>query len=200
MPNSLSYRRNKHYLILCELHNSKIHGKTKNSDPHIENHYIVYDRFDPVTGVSLGLLDEYPELDTDNEYDSDYDMEDRELCNLNNEMKLLKEIYSSSNPQIYFLYNNHPTIRNYKNIVLNPNYIKPEIGEYIILPTQETIAILKTFWLRIIQKKWKKVFKERKYIISQHYNFSNLFIKEKMHNVCLNLPGLKGMLCNIKKF
>jgi hypothetical protein len=47
------------------------------------------------------------------------------------------------------------TIRNFAKIICNKNYIKPEIAECIILPTGETIAILKTFWIRIIQKVYK---------------------------------------------
>ena len=37
--------------------------------------------------------------------------------------------------------------------------LQPEIAECIILSGEETIAILKTFWIKIIQRKWKKVFK-----------------------------------------
>ena len=41
---------------------------------------------------------------------------------------------------------------------LNKN-LQPEIAECIILSGDETIAILKTFWIKIIQRKLKKVFK-----------------------------------------
>ena len=201
MQNGSRDVKNKNYLMLCELHYPGRHGKTEDSDPNIENHYLVYDRFDPKTGISFCHLDEYQELDTDNEYDSDDDMEERQLVNLNNEVNFLKEMYSNPanfNPQYFGI---HPTIRNYHNIILNPNYIKPEIGEYIILPTQEAIAILKTFWLRIIQKKWKKVFQERKNVIRQRCYLSNLSIREirgRWPSSCYNLPGLKGMLSDLK--
>ena len=45
--------KNKHYLMLCELHNPAFHGKDENSDPFIETHYLVYGRFDFKTGMSL---------------------------------------------------------------------------------------------------------------------------------------------------
>ncbi len=154
--------KNKYCLMLCELHHPEIHGKTDTSDPNIENHYLVYDRFIPNTGMSLGHLEEYGDLDTDDEYDSDNDMEERGFSNLNNEMKFLNEIYLNRGKVYSHNFGAHPTIRNYQNIISKKNYIKPEIGEYIILPTQEAIAILKTFWLRIFQRKWKKLFKERK--------------------------------------
>jgi hypothetical protein len=198
---SRDVNNNKHYLMLCELHYPGRHGKTHDSDPNIETHYLVYDRFDPITWISFCHLDYYEDVDTDNEYDSDDDMEERELVNLNNEMTFLKEMYSNPanfNPQ-YF--GTHPTIRNYHNIISKQNYIKPEIGEYIILPTQEAIAILKTFWLRIIQKKWRKVFQERKNVIRQRCNLSNLSIREirgRWPESCFNLPGLRGMLSDLK--
>ena len=48
---------------------------------------------------------------------------------------------------------------------LNKN-LQPEIAECIILSGDETIAILKTFWIKIIQRKWKKVF--RSYMWNQY--------------------------------
>ena len=200
MHSNNTQNNKKHYLMLCELHYPGRHGKSENSDPNIETHYLVYDRFDPITGISYSHLNEYEEYDTDDEYDSDSDIIDN-LVRINDEIAFLKQYYSNpahTNPR-YF--GKHPTIRNYHNIVLKSNYIKPEIGEYIILPTQESVAILKTFWLRIIQKKWKKVFQERKNVIKQRCNLSNLSIKEirgRWPQSCFNLPGLKGMLSDIK--
>jgi hypothetical protein len=44
--------------------------------------------------------------------------------------------------------------------------LQPEIAECIILSGGETIAVLKTFWIKIIQRKWKKVF--RSYMWNQY--------------------------------
>jgi hypothetical protein len=176
MQNNASAFQKKYYLMLCELHHPGRHGKDDNSDPHIESHYLVYDRFEPSTGISLCHLEEYEEYNTDDDSD---DGESNILCNLNTEMDFLRNMYSNKtnfNPQYFGI---HPTIRNYNNIISKPNYIKPEIGEYIILPTHESVAILKTFWLRIIQKKWKKVFHE-------HKNNKNI------------IPSIKGILSDLK--
>jgi hypothetical protein len=183
-----------HYLMLCELHYPGRHGKTDDSDPNIETHYLVYDRFDSKTGISYSHLDEYEEYDTDSE-----DEYNNTVIRLKDEMKWLREHYSTPFNSLYS--KKHPTIRNYHNIIKHPNYIKPEIGEYIILPTQEAIAILKTFWLRIIQKKWKKVFQQRKNVIKQRCNLLNLSTRElntNIINLYTNLPGLKGMLSELK--
>jgi hypothetical protein len=150
-------------------------------------------------------MDEYDEYNTDTEYNSDSDSdsgyEENSLDRIGDKINFLKHIYTHLRNASEQYFGPHPTIRNYRNIVLSPNYIKPEIGEYIILPTQEAIAILKTFWLRIIQKKWKKVFQERKNTIRKRCNFSNLSIREirgRWPNSCVNLPGLRGMLSNLK--
>jgi len=204
MENLSTYVKHKNYLMICELHNPELHGKDENSDPNIETHYLVYSRFDPYTGRSLNDIEEYNDEDTDREYntDSDDEYEENRRYTIQDAIVLIKNIYSTQILINNRYYCQHPTIRNYHNIISNTNYIKSEIGEYIILPTQEAIAILKTFWLRIIQKKWKKVFQERKNIIRQRCHFSNLSIREihgRWPASCLNLPGLRGMLCNLKK-
>jgi len=195
--------KNKHYLMLCEFHHPNLHGKDTSSDPNIETHYLVYDKFDPFTGISLIDIENYNYYETDTEYDSDSDddYEENKIDRIEDKILFLKRLYSLQSEHNSYV-GTHPTIRNYTNIVNNPNYIKPEIGEYIILPTQESIAILKTVWLRIIQKKWKKVFQERKNIIRKRCHFSNLSFREiygRWPKDCLNLPGLRGMLSDLKK-
>ena len=190
---------NKHYLMLCELHYPGRHGKTEDSDPNIETHYLVYDRFDTKTGISYSHLDEYEEYDTDYDTVSEDEYNNNTFIYLNNEIKWLRKHYLEQFNTLYS--KKHPTIRNYHNIISKPNYIKPEIGEYIILPTQEAIAILKTFWIRIIQRKWKKIFQERKNIIRQRCSIYNLNIRQiygKWPQHCIKLPGLKGMLSDLK--
>lgn len=142
-------------LILCELHCPDIHGKTEDSDPNIENHYIVYDTFDPITKISHSLEG----FDADDfEFDSITDCEtiDEHLVVLYDEMAFLKMIYSKP------LTITHPSIRNYKQFIARPDYIKEEIAETILLPSGEMVAILKTCWLRIFQRKWKRIFREKR--------------------------------------
>lgn len=202
MPNDANlnyYNKSKYYLLLCELHNPYIHGFSQMfSDPKIYTHYIVLERFDGPTKMSLYDLNDEVDYHTDNEYDSDDDS-----YNGVDDIFRPKNIYQ--NAKIYYKkYNrlitiplNHPTIRNYKNIISRPNYIKPEIAEYIILPTQESIAILKTFWIRIIQRAWKKIYGQRKDILKKRCcpgAISTFQITGKWPEHCRKLPGLKGIL------
>jgi hypothetical protein len=91
----------------------------------------------------------------------------------------------------------HKNIRNYHNIITRPNYIKPEIAECIYLPHDECVAILKTFWIRIIQRNWKRILKERQQIVKERNSIQYLMKREICANKRTYWPCLKGMLSNI---
>jgi len=89
---------------------------------------------------------------------------------------------------------NHPIIRNYTNICLK---IKPEIAECIYLDTGECICILKTFWLRLIQRTWRKIFKQRRHMFQIRHTLKSLRYREmygKWPIACNNMPTIHGML------
>ena len=85
-------------------------------------------------------------------------------------------------------------------IINNLNRNKLEIAECITLPSLHCIAILKTFWLKIIQRKWKNVLKERDIIIKTRCRPSSLKYREingKWPRECFYYPILKGMLSDL---
>ena len=191
-------RRNKYNLLLCEIHHPGIHGKTNNSAANIETHFLIHDRFDG-HGYPIKNMDEEDDEDTDEEDEATnyYDY------NITNVMAFLKNQYSDPANFNLRYFERHPTIRNYHNIITNSNYIKPEIGEYIVLPTQEAVAILKTFWLRIVQRKWKNIFKERLNVIKLRSNPLCVYARQitgKWPPYCSHLPGLRGMLNPLKNY
>ena len=61
------------------------------------------------------------------------------------------------------------------------------LAQCIRLPTGETVCVIKTFWLRIIQRTWKKVFKERQRVLK------NIYLRQRKGKVFM--PSLTGMLC-----
>lgn len=68
-----------------------------------------------------------------------------------------------------------------------------EIAECHYLQSGHCIAILKTFWIRIIQRAWKRAYKLRKtYFASLVYNRS----REIFGKWPARLPGLRGLLCS----
>lgn len=198
MPNDtrLNYQNNsKYYLLLCELHHPQKHGfSSVYSDPKIYTHYLVLERFDGPTKMSIYDLYQQEEYTTDTEYDSDDSDAGVDTMfrpkNIYQIAKQLNKLHIRTNHA-------HPTIRNYKNIIAKSNYIKPEIAEYIVLPTHEAVAILKTFWIRIIQRAWKKIFQIRKDVIKRRCcpgAISTFQLTGKWPSSCVHLPGLKGLI------
>ena len=89
----------------------------------------------------------------------------------------------------------HKTIRNYCYIISRKDYIKPEIVQCVVLPTSETIVIIKTFWLRLVKRTWKKILHRRKMIMNikfiANYQINSNFSKK--------IAGIRGMLSYLKK-
>lgn len=91
----------------------------------------------------------------------------------------------------------HKIIKNYQNIITNANYIKPEIGEVIYLQSGHAVCIIKTFWLKIIQRAWKKVYNQRMQTIQircQIHSLKHREITGLWPQNCRCLPSLRGIL------
>ena len=195
--------------VLCELHYSPIHGKTQSSCPNIDGHFLIIDVFDGSSGIILNELENYNEYDTDHEcsLDTDGEEEDEEdeqdiVTHISNIQTLHSSHYEELIINRNFYHIPHKTIRNYHNIISRPNYIRPEIAQCILLPTLEHIAIIKTIWIRIIQRKWKCVFIERKKITQYRCCSSSLSTRQATGfwpKHCEILPGIKGMLSDLSK-
>jgi len=117
------------------------------------------------------------------------------------DMTLINENTDYLNNEYLNLHNKtHDIFKNYKNIITRKNYIKPEITECIYLNTGHCVAILKTHWIRLIQKKWKNIIKERKTIIKKRCTVKSLRHREitgKWPDDCLFYPQLQGMLSKL---
>jgi hypothetical protein len=147
-------------IILCELYNEHVHGKT-NSE--VINHYLI--------------LIKYKKFD---------------LSNIQKYARYFNSEGCKKNRKRF----PHPIIRNYVQIVNNRNYIKPEIGKCIYLNTNESVVILKTFWLRLIQRTWKTIFKKRQLIFRKRCSIQSLRYRElhgRWPEDCI-YPSIYGML------
>lgn len=157
----------KNDLLLCELHYPFIHGKTIDSDPFIESHYLLIENLE----VDPFLLQE------------------------ENNIRYLNRRYRLLSIHGYIAKDPHPTIRNFENIVTREDYIKPEIGQCIELVTQEYIVIIKTCWLKIVQRVWKNIFKQRQKIL---FNPRFLYECEIGKSSINRIPSIHGMLSFLK--
>jgi hypothetical protein len=94
-------------------------------------------------------------------------------------------------------------IGNFATIISNINYIKPEIAEHHVLSSGHSICILKTFWLKLVQRCWKNIFNKRKEILQKRCSLESINYREingRWPNNCINMPEFRGMLSTLKTF
>ena len=189
----LQNNKSRFNLVLCEILNTHLHG----NDGNIDGHYLIINKFDASTGSAIysGSEDDDSESDEDDDdysvYSDDSDSSLSLFTNIHN------DYYHQQVPNTV----KHSTIRNYQNIIARPDYIRPEIAECIVLPSQHTVAIIKTIWIKLIQRKWKKVYAERNKIIKTRMQYSSLKTREitgRWPQSCNYLPTLYGLLHDLK--
>ena len=160
-------------IVLCELYNEDIHGTTNSIN--LQTSYFVLNRY------------KYFELDV-----------------INNDCVYYNSQYNNivRNTLIRDTFRNHPTIKNYLNIISSPSYIKPELSKCIYLNTGECVCILKTLWLRLIQRTWKKIYAIQNNVIKKRCSVKSLHYREitgKWPDDCIKMPTMKGMLSYLSK-
>lgn len=179
-------------LVLCELFNKHIHGGNKNILESIDGHYLLIERFDGATG-SILIEDD----DSSDDYSEDYS-DDNDDSDINTIAIDCNALYNTENNNQ--LKKPHKIIRNYQNIIARPDYIKPEIAECLMLESQHSVAIIKTIWIKLIQRKWKKVYAEHKAVIRLRMSYSSLKTREitgRWPQSCCYLPTLYGLLSDL---
>jgi hypothetical protein len=88
--------------------------------------------------------------------------------------------------------------------ISKPIFFKYEIGIEIMkthyLEDSSLSVILKTHWLRIVQRNWKRIYKLRKEILKKRCSIYSLYqwqITGRYPEGLNSLPSLVGMLCNL---
>jgi len=181
-------------LVFCELHNKKIHGFTNESTPNINTHYLVIEKI-KVSEFYDTNLDETDDKDDEEDETEEYDVDDSddEEIDLNYYCNSRKNMYLELPKSVKC----SDGIRNYAHIMEQPNTYNPQIVQCITLPGEECVAIIKTFWIRWIQRKWKKIYKNRLDIINRRKKTASLIYRERNGNwplSCSRLPSIQGML------
>ena len=159
-------------LVLCEIFNRNIHGASSENIEPVDGHYLLIAKFD---GKTRRLLDDVDDLEDIYDYAEFYN----------------DEYYNDTE------FAPHIIIQNYQHIVSRPNYIKPEIAECIVLDSHHNVVIIKTIWIKIIQRKWKKIYAERMNVIRRRFLPTSLYTREvtgKWPRNCANLPGLYKLM------
>lgn len=153
------YTHSKYSLTFCEIHHPYYHGKDINSTPNIETHFlcIVSYSYNNYFEAATNQEQEYvPETPTD--FIQSYNVMQSEFRNRFSFQVLRRHRISTWPPVTYMVptiiyrVRPHPVIRNYKKIAR----LQLEIADVVVLDGGESVCILKTFWIRIFQRKWKK--------------------------------------------
>ena len=183
-------------IVLCELFHPFIFGKDENSDKNIDGHFLVINSY---TRGIYSYMEEEEEEDDDQEEEEYEEYEEYgQFTPLydNNIFEIVEKDISYLNspggrktlPNINHPLINHPLVRNYRKIV--KQCLRFEIALCITLSGGECIAIIKTFWIKIIIRKFKNAFKRKMWKI---YLLRLKGIKET------NISILKGLCAGLKK-
>jgi hypothetical protein len=163
---------NKNVLLIPEIYNRYFHGKTVDSDPNVEGQFLVLQSF---------YLNATSRM-------SDFFKYANNLC------KYYKKYYEK---KYYDSSLSHKLLRNYNNIIKNPNYLNLQIGKIHYLKGDECVCVIKTFWLKLVQRAWKRVYKMRKRIIQLRHRPDSIMYRQitcKWPNNCNFMPSIRGML------
>jgi hypothetical protein len=69
-----------------------------------------------------------------------------------------------------------------------------EILQLHILPDDTYSVVIKTFWIKIIQRAWKRVYKQRQKLIQSMKNVNSIRRRELGQTNRINLPSIYGLL------
>lgn len=161
----------KYNIVLCEIYNSYIHGPP--SQPNVNSQYLV---------IGIFQHPNYELYNSDDDINDDDDEDDFET-EMSSDLDTIKEIhqmkYESLKNNVSYdnFISKHSLIRNYQNIIESENYIQPEIAQCIYIDGT-CLAIKKTFWLRIFQRKWKRMYQYKQEILKKRMKHQNLLHRE----------------------
>jgi len=170
--NNCINNHNKNILLIPEIYNKYFHGKTIDSDPNIEGQFLVLQSFYIYPNNKMVDFFKY----TNN------------LC-IFYKKYYKKNFCNSSLP--------HSLLRNYNNIINHPTYLNLQIGKIHYLKGDECVCVIKTFWLKLIQRAWKRVYEMRKRIMQLRHRPDSIMYRQisgKWPNNCQFMPSIRGML------
>jgi hypothetical protein len=147
------------------------HGILNNKYQYLYGHYLVLD--------TINLNEFYKKIDE-----------------LNSDTEYINKMYNDNLNKLEYEMNNnnlHPIIRNYRNIIRESNQFTIQIVKPVTISVGKnewdkySVAINKTHWIRLIQRKWREIRKKR---LQSMKNLANMKYRE--------LHGNWPMECNIK--
>jgi len=181
-------QRNKFNLVVCEMFNRNIHGYCRDSDKCVQGHYLCMH-----ISRHRSIFDDCDYYSEDEDYNDLFahlNADEGHVCDI---VDLQSAYYINYTRHIT---RKHNIIRNYHKIISQRNYIQPHIGQVLYLSSGECVAIIKTVWLKLVQRCWRRVYNEKKRVINRRKQLDSLKFREvhgKWPNDCNYLPSIYGM-------
>lgn len=169
-------------LGIIELYWPRIHGELEENDNHIHYHYIVSEII-PKYLLKRNFYNKKAVKEIPLYYKNHYN----KYINLNNGWSTVCRY-----PNLH--------ITNFECIVSNNDYFQYHIIKPYLLDSYHSIAIIKTYFIRIIQRVWKKLYKKRKEIYNERNKYCNIEYKNtngEWPKHCNDFPSARGILYNI---
>jgi len=152
----MSISQGKYQLAICELYHPYIHGYNYQSDKTIKYQFMVFEM-----------------INLESFYNNDFKESVEFIKFIYREMINNNLPYNSNTDSQNRIA--HPTFKNYENIIKNSKNYTLDIIEKDILTGREMVAYKKTFWLRILQRKWKNRYYQK---IKYYKSPNNLFQRQ----------------------
>lgn len=157
------------------------------SAPDIQSHFLCMYKCNKFTPKHMQYLEDATECVQD------------EMAKLKRkyEFAISPRVHSIGNPDLSLYVPKY--IRNYFE-VMSSALCSPQIGEVIKLKTGEKVVVLKTTWLRLVQRRWRNVMHMRHKIERMRAHPESILVREKTGlwpSECRVLPSLNGMLSHI---
>jgi len=174
------------FLGYAELFHEELHGMDEFSDPQIQEHYIAIITIkNPIN--YLKFLHKTSSMDRELYY--------QYICENNHDeiFQHLTVLFHRKNQikKLPFV-SEHKTIRNFLKIQECLYTPQLDLFEKKILPTGESVCFFKTFWIKCIQRKWKKICQHNKKQLDQMKTMK--YIKKREYEYQKKqLIGIKGM-------
>ena len=159
------------------------------------------------------IIDSDEEIETDDEHEDEYVIdniyeEERDFLDAEKQeghyyIGICSYLYdllfaNAMRPKTFFRYSSAHAL-SYLQLYSIFRVRKPtiDIMQLTILPDSTYVAVVKTHWLRIVQRTWKKIYKMRKDVVNKRMKIDVMRLFEttgRYPNDATYIPTLKGML------
>jgi len=172
------------------------------------NYYSMSDYFDELDAELMGFTSD--DSGSDDELD-DVVYEPEEICPTKFTISLCDkydtQVHGPANESVQTHYLTYVRFKQLDMDTINDfksdcPTLQLEITECIYLPSLHCVSIIKTIWLKLIQRKWKSICKQRKLCISMRSNPNVIKYKETKGywpDYCSVYPRLNGILSNLPR-